>query len=62
MKQCGDQVTCGNTIVSCSRPEGHPIVGFNNGKTRRYEFHRGDGWIWDERSGWRDGSEPKEGR
>lgn len=57
-KPCGDRVQCGNTWVTCSREHDHPVVGFNNGHTRKYEFHRGDGWVWDERCGWREGEEP----
>ena len=41
--KCGDTVKCGDAFVTCSRPKDHPLVGFNNGKTRHYEFHRGAG-------------------
>lgn len=62
MPKCGDTVkvkSAGKVIeVCCARETGHPVEGVNS-NARRYEFHRGDGWVWDERVGWVEGQEPR---
>lgn len=58
-KTCGDEVQCGDAKAKCTREAGHPVVGIDNGRTRKYEFHRGSGWVWDDRCGWREGEEPQ---
>lgn len=50
-KLCGDRVLVGRTDpkpVVCALEETHE------------GFHRGDGWVWDHRLGWREGEEPDE--
>ena len=58
---CGDTVICKGEHVCCSLEKGHPVVGFNNGLSRKYQFHQGDGWVWDERCAWLKGQEPQKG-
>ena len=58
---CGDKVHCGQEEPCCRLEKGHPVVGFNNGQTRKYRFHRGDGWVWDDSCAWREDQAPKEG-
>lgn len=58
--ECGDKVVVADgQAVMCTLEKDHPVVGFNNGKTRKYQFHEGEGWVWDERCAWRKGQEPK---
>lgn len=59
--RCGDKVIVkvdGKPVsVCCVREADHPVIGVNSGK-RTYDFHRGDGWVWDERCAWLLGEEP----
>lgn len=59
---CGDAVKIkdarGHLVtLHCARDHGHPVAGYNGDK-RPFEFHRGDGWVWDERCAWVEGGEP----
>lgn len=56
--KCGDEILVKGRKVTCKREKDHPFVQLNNGKTRKYNFHEGDGYVWDDRCAWPKGEEP----
>ena len=57
---CGDKVFVAEGVaVVCARPHGHPFASFNHPtRAKKYAFHEGDGWLWDDKCAWKKGEEP----
>jgi hypothetical protein len=58
--KCGDKVFVTEEMsVTCTKTHDHPVVGFNHPTwVKKYSFHEGGGWFWDERCAWKKGEEP----